>query len=101
VRSSFRHRHASLYNVARMEPVVHRFLLTKGVAVRCRTRITDVDSAEGRVRAVLARQGEEAMRYEGDVFIDTTGTAAVRQLQQSTATAAPCASCAATPSAAG
>jgi hypothetical protein len=69
------HRHASLYNVARMEPVVHRFLLSKGVAVRCRTRITDVDSAEGRVRAVLARQGEEAMRYEGDVFIDTTGTA--------------------------
>jgi hypothetical protein len=29
------HRHASLYNVARMEPMVRRFLLAKGITMAC------------------------------------------------------------------
>ena len=31
--------------------------------------------AEGAIRAVLAKQGEQPLRFEGDVFIDATGTA--------------------------
>jgi hypothetical protein len=31
--------------------------------------------ADGAIRAVLAKQGEESLRFEGDVFIDATGTA--------------------------
>lgn len=69
------HCHASLYNVARMEPLVRRFLLAKGITVHSETRITDVDAADGRIRAVLAKRGEEALRFDGDAFIDCTGTA--------------------------
>src|SRR5512143_3309150 len=37
------HRHASLYNVAKMEPVVKRFLITQGVQIHNSTRIVDVE----------------------------------------------------------
>jgi hypothetical protein len=69
------HRHANLYSVARMEPMVHGFLLSKGISIQCQVRVTDVEMADGTLRAVLARQGEEPLRFEGDVFIDATGTA--------------------------
>jgi hypothetical protein len=69
------HRHASLYNVARMEPMVRRFLLAKGITVHSEARITDVEAADGRIRAVLAKRGEETLRFDGDAFVDCTGTA--------------------------
>lgn len=69
------HRHASLYNVAKMEPLVKRHLLAKGVDILCQVRITDVELKGRRVAAVSGKQGEETLRVEGDAFIDTTGTA--------------------------
>jgi hypothetical protein len=69
------HHHASLYNVARMEPMVRRFLLAKGITVHSEARITDVEAADGRIRAVLAKRGEETLRFDGDAFVDCTGTA--------------------------
>jgi hypothetical protein len=69
------HRHSNLYSVARMEPMVRSFLLSKGVSIHCQVRVTDVEMAEGSIRAVLARQNNEPLRYAGDVFIDATGTA--------------------------
>jgi hypothetical protein len=69
------HRHSNLYSVARMEPMVRSFLLSRGVSIHCQVRITDVEMADGAVRAVLARQGDAPQRYAGDVFIDATGTA--------------------------
>jgi hypothetical protein len=69
------HRHANLYSVARMEPMVRNFLLSKGVSIHCQVRVTDVEMANGAIQAVLARQEEEPQRYAGDVFIDATGTA--------------------------
>jgi hypothetical protein len=69
------HRHANLYSVARMEPMVRNFLLSKGVSIHCQVRVTDVEMANGAIQAVLAKQEEELQRYEGDVFIDATGTA--------------------------
>jgi hypothetical protein len=69
------HRHSNLYSVARMEPMVRNFLLTKGISIHCQVRVTDVEMADGAIRAVLAKQGEEPLRFEGDVFIDATGTA--------------------------
>jgi hypothetical protein len=69
------HRHANLYSVARMEPMVRNFLLSKGISIYCQVRVTDVEMADGAVRAVLGKQAEEPMRFEGDVFIDATGTA--------------------------
>jgi hypothetical protein len=69
------HHHANLYSVARMEPMVRTFLLSKGISIYCQIRVTDVEMADGAIRAVLGKQGEEPMRFEGDVFIDATGTA--------------------------
>lgn len=69
------HRHASLYNVARMEPVVRRFLSRESVSIRCRTRVTDVEMDGDRINAVIGKQDDEPLRLEADVFVDATGTA--------------------------
>jgi hypothetical protein len=69
------HLHASLYNVATMEPVVKTFLLEKGIELRTSIRITDVEMKDDRIAAVVGKQEKEPVRFEGDVFIDATGTA--------------------------
>lgn len=69
------HRHANLYSVARMEPMVRSWLLSKGVSIHCQVRVTDVEMADGAIRAVCARQNEAPVKYVGDAFIDATGTA--------------------------
>lgn len=69
------HSHASLYNVATMEPLVRRFLLKKGIEIYLTTRVEEVEMEGTSIRAVLGKKGEERIRFEGDAFIDTTGTA--------------------------
>ncbi len=69
------HRHASLYNVATMEPVVRTFLLAKGVEIRLSTRIDEVEMKTRRISAVAGKGEDEKVRFPGDVFIDATGTA--------------------------
>ncbi len=69
------HKHASLYNVARMEPLVKNSVLGKGVDIRFVTRIDDVVIKNGRIEAVTGKTGDDKARFDGDVFIETTGTA--------------------------
>jgi hypothetical protein len=69
------HPHASLYNVAAMEPAVKRYLLDRGIELRLSTRIDDAEMKGGKIRAVTGKTGEEKARFAGDVFIETTGTA--------------------------
>jgi hypothetical protein len=69
------HRHASLYNVATMEPIVKRALLERGIAIKLSTRITDVEMGGNRINAVTSKKGKQEIRFEGDVYIDATGTA--------------------------
>jgi len=69
------HQHASLYNVATMEPFVKRFLLENGVDIHLSTRGEQTEMDGTRIKAILAKSGNERIRFEGDVFIDTTGTA--------------------------
>ena len=70
------HRHASIYNVASMEPMVKRFLQRQGVGIETETRITDVEMGGGRIRTISAkRKSDESCVFAGDAFIDTTGTA--------------------------
>jgi hypothetical protein len=69
------HHHASLYNVAKMEPMVKQYLFSKGIKITCQARVTDVTLEGNRIRAVSGKQGDEPFLIEGDVFIDTTGTA--------------------------
>jgi hypothetical protein len=69
------HSHASLYNVATMEPIIKRALLDRGITLELSTRITDVEMAENRIRAAISKKGKEEIRFEGDMYIDATGTA--------------------------
>ncbi len=69
------HRHASLYNVATMEPLIRAFLFENGIEIHMQTRVTDVEMKADRIAAVSARQAGQAVRFEGDAFIDTTGSA--------------------------
>lgn len=69
------HRHASLYNVATMEPLVKRLLIQKGISLYLSTRMEEVEREGDRIKAVTVKQGEEKIRIEGDAFIDATGTA--------------------------
>lgn len=69
------HQHAWLYNVATMEPIIKRFLLQMGIKIRLSTRITDVEMSEKRIVTVIGKCEKKEVRFGGDVFIDTTGTA--------------------------
>lgn len=65
------HRHASLYDIVKIEPAVRNFLLDKGVDIRLETRIVDVNLAGDRITGVESEDGE---MFAGDVFVETTGT---------------------------
>jgi len=69
------HRHVSLYNVGTMEPLVKKWLLNRKVDIHLSTRIEDVEMEGPQLKAVVARRGDEKAHFEGDVFVDATGTA--------------------------
>ncbi len=66
------HKHASLYDVSLMEPTVKRYLLSKGITLKMQHRGTNVVTSCGVIRAIVVDGGEDE---EGDVFVETTGTA--------------------------
>ncbi|MFZ5647748.1 MAG: FAD-dependent oxidoreductase [Bacillota bacterium] len=66
------HKHASLYDVTRIEPTVRGFLTDNGVKLKLQTRVTDVAKKGGSIKEIVT-YGDEIVH--GDVFIDTTGTA--------------------------
>ena len=71
------HEHASLYNVATMEPVIHRLVEKAGVDIRMQTRVVDAEVEDGVIKAVSAkdRVSGETVRIDADVFVEATGTA--------------------------
>jgi len=69
------HPHASLYNVATMEPIVRAFLETKGIEVRPATRINDAELKDGAITAIHGKEGDETVSFTAGAYIDATGTA--------------------------
>lgn len=69
------HRHASLYNVATMEPIIYNYLLDQGVDIQLSSRISDVEMEGNQIKAVIGKHENEKIRSTADAFIDTTGTA--------------------------
>ena len=76
------HKHASLYDVTKVEPCVRRLLREKGIDVRLMSRAVDVvvrnkksdrteNSSETVIDKIVLAGGEE---LEGDVFVETTGS---------------------------
>ncbi len=75
------HPHASLYNVATMEPLVREVLVARGVELVLQTRIDGVEASPGgagqtsRISAITGKHDRAPWRAGGDVFVDATGTA--------------------------
>ena len=69
------HSHASLYNVATMEPVIRRLLGEHRITIHVGARVTGVKLKGHRIEAVTGKKAGDPFEAEGDVFIETTGTA--------------------------
>lgn len=76
------HKHASLYDVIKVEPCVRRLLKEKNIDIRLMTRAVDVitrkknengtnQNDETVIEKLILAGGEE---IEGDVFVETTGS---------------------------
>ena len=65
------HKHASLYDVTKVEPEVRRLLKERGVDIRFMTRAVDVVMRGEDIEKLILAGGEEVA---GDVFIETTGS---------------------------
>lgn len=65
------HKHASLYDVSKIEPTVRRFLQTMGVEIMFRTRAIDVDISDNLIKSIVLH---DERVVEGDIFIETTGS---------------------------
>lgn len=66
------HKHASLYDVTVMEPVIKEILKNHGVEIRTKTRVNQVIKYGRKLKSVMIDAGEEVC---GEVFVDATGTA--------------------------
>ena len=66
------HKHASLYNVAIIESVIKEALVKAGINLCMQIRVNHVDVENGDIKRVV---GDNKESFEGDVYIDTTGTA--------------------------
>ena len=65
------HRHASLYDVAKIEKAVNDCLLDAGIEAWLLARVTGLTRSNGAIGAVSLENG---MSIAGDVFIDATGS---------------------------
>ena len=66
------HRHASFFDIIKLEPEVARFLKRMDIEVKMRTRIINVEMDGSRLDAIVAANGEW---IRGDVFVEATGSA--------------------------
>lgn len=71
------HKHASLYDVAKIEPAVRKALLDAGVVLRLKSRVKDVEKEGGKITALVAENFDDKqdIRGVGDSFVDASGTA--------------------------
>lgn len=65
------HKHASLYDVNRIEKEIRDLLLSFNIDIKLQSRAVDVVKEEDLIKAVVLNNGE---KIYGDVFIDTTGS---------------------------
>lgn len=71
------HKHASIYDVNKIEAAVRRRLIEHGVELWTFSRITNVEIKDGSIAAVFLEGGT---RVEGDVFVEATGTCGAQTL---------------------
>ncbi|MDT8902008.1 FAD-dependent oxidoreductase [Anaeroselena agilis] len=71
------HKHATLYDVALIEPAVRKALEKAGVKLHMHCRIKDIEKDGNRITKVVGEghHGEPDVTATGDVFVDAAGTA--------------------------
>ncbi len=65
------HKHASLYDVNKIEAEVKEYVASLGINIRLTTRISDVEKIKDKIVGVYTHTGEF---IEGDAFVETTGS---------------------------
>lgn len=66
------HKHANLYDVGHMEPLVRKLLEKHNVSIHTQERFTEVEMDGEKISRIKTAAGNE---YTANVFIDATGTA--------------------------
>ncbi len=66
------HEHASLYDITKTPVAIGNYLKEIGVEIKLQERVTGASVEEGVISTVTTADGTV---YEGDAFLDTTGTA--------------------------
>ncbi|MFZ5944335.1 MAG: FAD-dependent oxidoreductase [Bacillota bacterium] len=65
------HKHATLYDVTKVEPMVQQKLEEMGIEIKFESRAIDVKQCGKKIEGILLADGS---LIEGDVFIETTGS---------------------------
>lgn len=65
------HKHATLYDVNRMEPAVRKYLYEKEIEIFFKSRVCDVEMKDNKMIGIYLQDGS---LIEGDVFVETTGS---------------------------
>lgn len=65
------HKHANLYDVSKIEPMVRRYLKQMGIEIMFVSRAIDVDMTDKVINSIILQ--DESI-IEGDIFIETTGS---------------------------
>lgn len=71
------HKHASLYDVATIEPAVRKALLAAGIEIHLKARVMDVVVTDGKIIKISATSyhSDNIIEATGDAFVDVSGTA--------------------------
>jgi len=65
------HKHASLYDVTIIEPLVKKALSERGIKISTQNRVTNVIKEQNKIKAITL---SDKSIIKGDVFIETTGS---------------------------
>jgi hypothetical protein len=65
------HKHASVYDVIKVEPTVRKFLVEKEIEILLQARVVNIEMDHNTINGIYLSDGTY---IQGDVFIETTGT---------------------------
>ncbi|MBU5590722.1 FAD-dependent oxidoreductase [Clostridium sp. MSJ-4] len=65
------HKHAWLYDVNKIEPIIRKYIEDLGIELHITSRVSDVEKEGDKIKGVYLSDGTY---IEGDVFIETTGS---------------------------
>jgi len=65
------HKHATLYNVLKIEAEVRRYLQSKGINILFESRACDIEMTDRHIEGIYLSDGS---MIKGDVFVETTGS---------------------------